>query len=151
MTQTSKLPLPSVEDTILFAVQAHRGGTAKGGAPYILHVLRVALMLESAEEQIVGLLHDTIEETSVTLDQLRVRGYSDAIVNAVDHLTWRKECERYEDYIERLRSDPLAVSVKLADIKDHLTPATDRGPVWLQQNHPKLYERYQKAMVVLSG
>ncbi|MGB6680620.1 MAG: hypothetical protein WBF08_04765 [Candidatus Bathyarchaeia archaeon] len=104
-------------------------------------------MLKSDEERIVGVLHDVVEESGVTLDHLRELGYSERVVKAIDFLTWRKDQESYEGYIRRLKVDPLAVSVKRVDLVDHLAPSVEGGPGWLEKNHPKLYKRYQKALL----
>ena len=138
---------PNLDDAILLAAQAHHGKVDKAGRPYILHVLRVMLMLESDEERIVGVLHDVVEESDVSLDHLRALGYSERVVKAIDFLTWRKDQESYEGYIGRLKVDPLAVSVKRADLVDHLAPSVKGDSGWLEKNHPNLYKRYQKALL----
>lgn len=137
---------PGLDDAILLAAQAHHGKKDKLNRPYVLHVLRVMLMLESDEERIVGVLHDVVEESGVTLDRLRELGYSERVVKAIDLLTWRKNQESYEGYIGRLKVDPLAVSVKRADLVDHLAPSVEGGPDWLEKNHPNLYKRYKNAL-----
>lgn len=139
--------IPGLDDAILLAAQAHHGKKDKLNRPYILHVLRVMLMLESDEERIVGVLHDVVEESDVSLDRLRELGYSERVVKALDLLTRRKDQESYEGYISRLKVDPLAVSVKRADLVDHLAPSVEGGPGWLEKNHPRLYKRYQKALL----
>jgi (p)ppGpp synthase/HD superfamily hydrolase len=128
---TSRLPggaplVPNLEDAIALAVQAHRGQLYPSPVPepYVLHPLRVMLRLESETERIVGVLHDVVEDTDVTLDDLRRLGYSDEIVDAVDHLTQRpgdayQGLESYDAYIERLISNPIARRVKLADLADN--------------------------------
>jgi (p)ppGpp synthase/HD superfamily hydrolase len=139
--------VPYLDDAILLAAQSHRGRTDKAGHAYILHVLRVMFRLDSDEQRIVGVLHDIVEETDVTLDRLKSMGYSDKIVEALELLTWRKGQHSYDEYIKRLKTNELAARVKRADIADHLAPAIDSGPTWLQKNHPELYERYQKALL----
>jgi (p)ppGpp synthase/HD superfamily hydrolase len=74
-----------------------------------------------------GVLHDIVEETNVTLEQLRQLGCPDRVVEAIGCLTWRKEQESYEQYIQRLKPNSLAASVKRADLEDHLTPPIDCG------------------------
>ena len=139
--------IPSLDDAILLAAQSHYGKVDKAYRPYILHVLRVMLMLEPVEERIVAVLHDVVEESDVSLDRLRALGYSERVVKAIDFLTWRKDQESYEGYIGRLKVDPLAVSVKRADLVDHLAPSVEGGPGWLEKNHPRLYKRYQNALL----
>jgi (p)ppGpp synthase/HD superfamily hydrolase len=73
---------PGLDDAILLAVQAHHGRVDKAGRPYVLHVLRVMLMLGSDVERVVGVLHDVVEESDVTLDRLRMLGYSERVVEA---------------------------------------------------------------------
>ncbi len=136
-----------MDDVIQLAVQTHRGKKDKAGHPYILHVIRVMFKMKSEEEKIVGVLHDVVEESSVTLDRLKDLGYSDQIVQAIDYLTWRKDQESYEQYVRRLKSDSLAVAVKRADLADHLVPSIDGGSTWLEKNYPELYERYRKALI----
>lgn len=137
---------PTLEGAILLAAQSHLGKKDKAGHPYILHVLRVMFKLGSDEERIVGVLHDIVEETPVTLDRLRVLGYSDRIVEAIGCLTWRKDQESYDVYIKRLKSNGLAAAVKRADLADHLAPSISRGRTWLEKNHPDLHERYLRAL-----
>jgi (p)ppGpp synthase/HD superfamily hydrolase len=79
----------TLEDAIGLAVYAHRGQRDKSGEPYILHVLRVMLRQEAETARIAAVLHDVLEDTSVTLADLRQAGYSDAVCTALDCLTRR--------------------------------------------------------------
>jgi len=81
---------PTLADAILLAAQKHHGQIDKVGSPYILHPLRVMFRLGSDEERIVGVLHDIVEQTDVTLEQLEELKYPGRIVEAIDYLTWRK-------------------------------------------------------------
>jgi (p)ppGpp synthase/HD superfamily hydrolase len=114
-----------------------------------MHVFRVMFRLRDVDGRIVGVLHDLVEQTDVTLERLKELGYPDRIIEAVDHLTWRKDQESYEQYIKRLKSNPLATTVKKQDIKDHLAPNYDGSVGWLEENRPDLYERYRKALFEL--
>lgn len=111
--------MPTIEDAIALALQAHRGQLDRAGQPYILHPLRVMMLVSGIEARIVAVLHDVVEDTPTTLDDLRALGYSEAIVTAVDHLT-RRDDETYEQFIERIKPHPLARHVKLADLMDNM-------------------------------
>lgn len=111
--------MPTIEDAIALALQAHRGQLDRAGQPYILHPLRVMMLVSGSEARIVAVLHDVVEDTPTTLDDLRALGYSEAIVTAVDHLT-RRDDETYEQFIERIKPHPLARHVKLADLMDNM-------------------------------
>jgi (p)ppGpp synthase/HD superfamily hydrolase len=111
--------MPTLEDAIALAVAAHRGQQEKTGRPYILHLLRVMLRLEGEFEQMTGVLHDVVEDTASTLDDLRRLGYPDPVIEALDCLTHRHE-ETYEQFIERAIANPLARRVKLADLEDNM-------------------------------
>lgn len=136
----------TLEDAILVAVKAHRGQVDKAGQPYILHPFRVMFCLETDEERIAGMLHDVIEQSSITLSRLKAMGFSRKGVEALDHLTWRKARESYQQYIDRVRLNPLAVTVKIADLRDHLAPSIDGDKTFLQKEHPELYNRYREAL-----
>jgi (p)ppGpp synthase/HD superfamily hydrolase len=111
--------MPTIEDAIALATEAHRGQTRPDGTAYILHPLRVMLSLQDERDQVAGVLHDVVEDSPVTLEELRRRGYDAEVVEAVDRLT-RREGESYEDFIERAAGNPRARRVKLADLADNL-------------------------------
>ncbi len=113
--------IPTLEDAIALAAHAHRGQVDKGGQPYILHVLRVMLRQEDETARFAAVLHDVLEDTQVTLADLRSAGYSEPVCAAVDCLT-RRSGETYEEMIERVATNPLARQVKLADLADNLDP-----------------------------
>jgi hypothetical protein len=109
----------ALEIAIALACESHRGQTDKAGKPYILHPLRLMLGFESTSEQIVAVLHDVIEDSSVTLDRLLELGFDPRVVNAIDALT-RRQGESYDDFIDRILADPLATRIKHRDIQDNL-------------------------------
>lgn len=97
------------------AEQAHKGQFDKGGHPYIEHPLYVSTLVNSADEKIVALLHDVVEDSFVTLLYLEKQLFSDDIIYAIDCLTKRKG-EKYDDYLKRVCQSKLAVTVKIADM-----------------------------------
>ena len=76
-----------LEKAIEIAVEAHRGQIDKAGKEYILHPMRVMLRGRNDTEMIIGILHDVVEDTPVTLDMLRLEGFSEEILAALDCIT----------------------------------------------------------------
>jgi (p)ppGpp synthase/HD superfamily hydrolase len=111
--------MPTLEDAIALAVEAHRGQRDKAGQTYILHPLRVMMRLETEAERMAAILHDVVEDTPYTLERLRELGYPEEVLGALDCLT-KREGESYEAFIERVRPSPLARRVKLADLEDNM-------------------------------
>jgi len=109
----------TLEDAILLAVEAHRGQKDKAGVPYILHPLRMAFKMQTETEMIVAVLHDVIEDTAVSLANLRQAGFPSAVLEALDCLT-RRENESYDAFIARVKENPLARKVKMVDLEDNL-------------------------------
>lgn len=109
------------EQAIILAVHAHEGQFDKAGFPYVLHPLRVAESLETEEEMIVGVLHDVVEDTDITLSDIAFKFGFD-VAEAVDSIA-KRENEPYRDYLDRVRRDPIALRVKLADMTDNSSPA----------------------------
>ena len=116
-----------VSKALEIATRAHRGQHDKAGKPYINHPKAVARMLGTEETQTVALLHDVVEDTSVTLDELKEAGFSDDIITAVDSLTHRAG-EAREEYIMRVSKNPLATMVKLADLKHNQDLSRIKSP-----------------------
>ncbi len=107
-----------LDKAILIAAKAHLNQTDKGGKPYILHCLRVMFSMETEEEMITAVLHDTIEDTDISIDDLRKESISEDILTALQLLTY-DEAMSYEDYILSIKTNALAKKVKLADLKDN--------------------------------
>jgi (p)ppGpp synthase/HD superfamily hydrolase len=144
----------SLERALEIAARVHANQTDKGGAPYILHPLRLMLSLQDPDERIVALLHDVIEDSrdtphEVTAECLRGQGFSDVVVTAVVALTKIKSGsweEPYDDFIARLAPNPLARRVKLADLSDNadLTRIPQPTPKDLER-----LEKYKRAIAYL--
>lgn len=108
-----------LEQAIYIALQAHKGKADKGGGPYILHPLRVMLAMETTEAKIVAVLHDVVEDSCFTIQQLKQEGFSKKVLDAVSLLT-KTENQNYENYISAIKKSSLATKVKLADLKDNM-------------------------------
>lgn len=139
--------MATLEDAILLAVRAHFGHEDRYGVPYILHPLRVMHRMQSQAEMTAAVLHDVVEDTDFTLADLREAGYSAEVVEAVDRLS-RRENETYEEYIERLKPNPLARKVKLADLEDNMDVRRIKEP---QANDWERLKRYRRAWLKLSA
>lgn len=111
--------MSTVTKAIEIAARAHAEQTDKVGKPYILHPLRLMMQFDTEIEQIAAVLHDVVEDSTYTLDDLRTEGFSAAVIEIVDLLTHRDK-DSYEHYIERIRTNPVARRVKLADLADNM-------------------------------
>lgn len=108
-----------IEKSLEIALQAYSGKTDKAGRPYILHPLRLMAKMETDDERSVALLHDVIEDSEFTAIPLREAGIPLRIVVAVQCLT-KLDGESYEQFIQRVLTNKLAVKIKMADIQDNL-------------------------------
>lgn len=134
---------PELIRALEVATKAHKGQVDKAGRDYIEHPKYVASLLTTPVEQTTALLHDVVEDTSLTIDNLKKWGFSPEVVEAVSCLTKDKK-ESYETYIKGVANNALATRVKIADLThnmdtsrlDHLT-ANDRKRIakykWAKQ------------------
>mgnify|MGYP000869337556 FL=1 len=107
---------PMVKLAIQLAFDAHRGQYDKGGLPYITHPLHVAEQMKTEDECVVALLHDVLEDTEVTVDDLRQWGFSDPQIAALKLLCHDESVPNLE-YVKKIRIDPIASAVKIEDLK----------------------------------
>lgn len=93
----------------------------KGGHPYINHLLRVCSNVKGNDSKTVALLHDTIEDTEISKENLIELGFTEEIVNAVEIIT-RQENETYNEFIDKIvnSNNLLAIKVKIADLEDNM-------------------------------
>lgn len=111
--------MANLERAIEIAVAAHRNQTDKAGQPYILHPLRLMLQFEDEAARMAAILHDSVEDSALTLEALREEGFAPTIIGAVDALT-KRENEPYDQYIRRVEAHPIARRVKLADLEHNM-------------------------------
>jgi (p)ppGpp synthase/HD superfamily hydrolase len=110
--------MATIEAALQIAAKAHAGQKDKEGQPYILHPIRAMMLVEGEDARIVAVLHDVIEDTAVTADDLRRAGFNEQIVTAVLCVTHQKG-EPYADYVVRCKGNEVARRVKLADLADN--------------------------------
>ena len=107
------------EKCLSIAYRLHDGQIDKGGKPYILHPVYISTKFDDADLKCVSLLHDVIEDTSMTVYDLRRNGISEHIIQAVIAIT-KVVGEKYEDYIARVMNNKLALQVKIEDMKHNM-------------------------------
>jgi (p)ppGpp synthase/HD superfamily hydrolase len=124
------------------ATKAHGGQIDKAGQPYIGHPLRVMALGTTDEEKIVGILHDVVEDSDWTFEQLAAEGFSAEIVDALRCVTKLSESEPYDKFIQRVKANPLAVKVKINDLMDNMDI---RRLPYLSEKDVKRLRKYLKA------
>ena len=129
-----------VERAHEIAKKAHEGQVDSQTKPYITHPEFVASLCETDEEKIVAYLHDTVEDTSVTLEQIRGE-FGDIIADAVALMT-RDESVEYMDYVKKIAENPLARKVKICDLTHNMDISRVTNP---KPYHYKRVEKYKKA------
>lgn len=102
------------------ATSAHEGQVDKAGKPYIEHPMRVMNMGKTVEEKIAGVLHDVVEDSDWTFEMLEKEGIPKDVMDTLRCVTKLSEDEDYDHFIERVKTNPLAVKVKLNDLKDNM-------------------------------
>lgn len=101
------------------AINAHGKQLDRNGQPYIGHCFRVMSAGQTLEEKIVGVLHDILEDTKMSIIDLSAEGFSEHVIDAVHTLT-KLENEDYDHYIGRVERNDLAIRVKLNDLTDNM-------------------------------
>ncbi|HMP77077.1 MAG TPA: HD domain-containing protein [Kiritimatiellia bacterium] len=139
--------MPDLKTAIHIAVEAHHGQERKNGHPYILHPIRVMLAMRTEEEMMAAILHDVVEDTGVTLADLKRARFPRGVLKAVDLLT-KRPGQDYGAYLSALAKNPIARAVKIGDLRDNLNIAE------LPTLHPKDLKRlarYHEALRQLAG
>jgi (p)ppGpp synthase/HD superfamily hydrolase len=135
-----------VDRAIAIAVQAHAGQTDKAGRPYILHPLHLMLQMNSDEEMITAVLHDVVEDTGITLDDLAKEGFPPVVLEALTLLTHDDDTP-YDDYVARLKHHPLARRVKIADLEHNMDV---RRLITVREKDLQRLHKYQRAWRLLT-
>ena len=135
-----------VDLALSIARQAHEGQLDKAGVDYIKHPIYVASQVEAEEEKAVALLHDVLEDSSVTAEELLIAGLPETVVTTVQLLT-KQTGQDYQTYLQAVKSNPLACRVKLADLKHNsdLSRLTS-----IAEKDRERLKKYKKAIDFLS-
>ena len=136
----------STKKALKLCFEAHKDQVDKSGMPYVFHPFHLAEQMQTEETVITALLQDVIEDTDYTIGDLRNMGFSEQILEAVSLLTHDDHSE-YMDYVMRIRQNPIARVVKLADLRHNSD--LSRLDV-IDEKARKRCEKYHKAIELLS-
>jgi len=137
-----------IKKALRIAFETHKDQFDKAGLPYIFHPFHLAEQMETEDEICVALLHDVVEDSDITFDDLRAHGFSSQVVDAVallTHYVYHGDCH-YMYYIRQIKTNPLATKVKLADLR-HNSDITRLDEI--DEKMKKLLEKYQSAIELL--
>lgn len=140
--------MATLERALEIAAKAHAGQVDKGGAPYILHPIRVMLSLSSIPAQITAILHDVVEDTDITIADLRREGFAESILEAIEALT-KREGEDRISAAHRAAQNQIACAVKLADIADNMD--LSRIPHPTKKDYARICEYEQVRAILLAS
>lgn len=124
--------------------QAHHGQTDKAGVPYVFHPIHLAEQMQDEDTTVAALLHDVVEDTAYTMEEVKSMGFSEAVTEALALLTHDPQVP-YLEYVAALRGNPIAKAVKLADLAHN----RDKTRMPKELANPERDARYQKAWELL--
>lgn len=139
---------PLTKKAMCLAYRAHHGQLDKSGIPYILHPVHLAEQMDDEIACCVALLHDTVEDTDITLEDLK-QEFPREVTDAVALLT-HAEGVAYFDYVRAIRSNPVAVKVKLADLDHNGDQSRCVGSDITPERMAAWKEKYAKARAILT-
>ena len=135
---------------IEIAAAAHATQVDKGGAPYVLHPLRMMMKQTTEAAMIAAVLHDVVEDTPWTQEKLRAEGFPQEVLEAVACLT-KREGEDYAAFIARAGANPIARAVKLADLEDNMDLRRIPDPLQKDLDRLAKYRRSWETLQVLQA
>ena len=136
---------PMTKIALKLCFEAHKDQIDKSGMPYVFHPFHLAEQMADENTTIVALLHDVIEDTEYTLDDLRKFGFAEDVLSAISLMTHADDIP-YMEYVAKIKTNPIAKAVKLADLK-HNSDLT-RLDLTVDKIPPK-YELYKEAIKYL--
>ena len=137
----------AVKKAVAVAYEAHRGMFDRGGFPYICHPLHVAEQMTTEDSTVAALLHDVVEDTNMTLDDLRALGFNKEVMRALTLLTHDKSVP-YMAYVAKIKTNRIAREVKLADLRHNSDISRLPGVSGVDLER---LEKYKKAIALLEG
>ncbi len=137
-----------INKAIDLAYSAHAGQLDKAGRPYFMHPVIVASQMDSEYEICTALLHDVVEDTNTTIEELE-REFPQEITDAIRVLTHKENID-YLDYVREIKKNPIARKVKLADLNHNLDITRIEDNPKLIEEFMRRREKYEKAKEILS-
>ena len=137
---------PMTRKAMTLAYEAHHGQTDRSGVPYIFHPARVAENFTNEAVACTAWLHDVVEDTDLTIQDIRLAGFGTVICDALRLLTHDKSVP-YMDYVRAIAENPIAKAVKMADLQDNMD--TSRLPE-VDEAALKRLEKYREAYLPMS-
>lgn len=136
-----------LDKMLVLATTKFAGKLDKGGAPYILHCLKVMYYVKSDDEelQVIALGHDLVEDTDVTYVDLRAMGFTERVIVGIRAMT-KVPGETNDEYMERIKACPDAIRTKLADLRHNSDIRRLKG---VTEKDVKRIEKYHKMYLVL--
>jgi len=136
--------------TLELVLKVFEDKTDKGGLPYFNHLFKVYGGVSIYEEKIIALLHDIVEDTDITFDDLKEFGYKEDIIEVLTYLT-KKKGEYYPDYIERIinSNNKMALDVKLSDLKHNMDITRIKNPTI--NDYERISKRYEPAYLKIKN
>lgn len=126
--------------------QAHKDQTDKSGIPYVFHPIHLAEQMKDEDTTVVALLHDVVEDTAYTPEDLAAMGFNDRVIAAIRLMT-HDENIPYMEYVAKIKENPIAKAVKLADLA-HNSDTTRLDTV--DAKATARVEKYAKAIRLLN-
>ena len=136
---------PQTKKAVNLMFEAHKEQRDKSGLPYVFHPFHLAEQMEDETTTVVALLHDIVEDTDCTPDDLRRMGFSEEVCEAIDLMTHR-EGVPYMEYVKRIKTNPVAVKVKLADLRQNSDLTRMEKPT---ERDKQRAEKYREAIRLL--
>ena len=137
---------PVTKKALKLCFEAHKAQVDKSGMPYVFHPFHLAEQMKTEETVVVALLHDLVEDTDYTIEDLRKMGFEKKITDAIVLMT-HADVVDYMDYVRTIKQNPIAKEVKLADLRHNsdLSRLDTIDEKALQRR-----EKYQRAIELLS-
>ena len=138
---------PLTKKALKLCFEAHKEKKDKSGLPYVHHPFHLAEQMTTEETTVVALLHDVMEDTDTTAEELAAEGFGDAVMEALALLTHKKGVKSMT-YVAAIKDNPIAKAVKIADLQ-HNSDVTRLDVV--DESALKRREKYQEALAFLNA